>query len=315
MAALPAKLRAVDLNDLDLNLLRVFHQLMIERRVSSVAETLGMSQPAVSSALKRLREALSDDLFLRTARGMQPTPLAEQLAEPVASAIETLRGALAQPVRFDPATARRDFVLSLTDIGEIYFLPPLLERLDLVAPGINLSTARNTVRDLKEEMESGRVDAAIGLLPQLQGRFFRQRLFRQPYVLTMRREHPLLQRRRRITVAEFSAAQHVVVIAAGTGHGEVDRQLERRRVARRVRLRVPHFVGVGHILQSTDLIATLPERMAQRIVTPFGLEYVPHPVKLPEAPIDLFWHARMQRDPGHQWLRRQIVELFADRKS
>jgi DNA-binding transcriptional LysR family regulator len=305
----------MDLNDLDLNLLRVFHQLMIERRVSSVAETLGMSQPAVSSALKRLREALRDDLFLRTARGMQPTPLAEQLAEPVASAIETLRGALAQPVRFDPATARRDFVLSLTDIGEIYFLPPLLERLDLVAPGINLSTARNTVRDLKEEMESGRVDAAIGLLPQLQGRFFRQRLFRQPYVLTMRREHPLLQRRRRITVAEFSAAQHVVVVAAGTGHGEVDRQLERRRVARRVRLRVPHFVGVGHILQSTDLIATLPERMAQRIVTPFELEYVPHPVKLPEAPIDLFWHARMQRDPGHQWLRRQIVELFADRKS
>jgi DNA-binding transcriptional LysR family regulator len=304
----------MDLNDLDLNLLRVFHQLMIDRRVSAVAESLGMSQPAVSSALKRLRAALRDDLFLRTARGMQPTPLAEQLAEPVASAIETLRGALTQPARFDPATVRRDFVLSLTDIGEIYFLPPLLARLDQLAPGIDLSTARNSVRDLKEEMENGRVDAAIGLLPQLQGRFFRQRLFRQPYVLAMRREHPLLQRRRRvITVADFSAAEHVVVLAAGTGHGQVDRTLERRRIGRRVRLTVPHFVGVGHILESTDLIATLPERMAQRIAKPFGLEYLPHPVKLPEASIDLFWHARMQRDPGHQWLRRQIVELFADR--
>ena len=305
--------RTVDLDDLDLNLLRVFHQLMIERRVSAVAESLGMSQPAVSSALKRLRESLRDDLFLRTARGMQPTPLAEQLAEPVASAIETLRGALAKPARFDPATVRRDFVLSLTDIGEIYFLPPLLARLDQLAPGINLSTARNSVRDLKEEMENGRIDAAIGLLPQLQGRFFRQRLFRQPYVLAMRREHPLLQRRRRITVADFSAAEHVVVLAAGTGHGQVDRQLDRRRIPRRVRLTVPHFVGVGHILESTDLIATLPERMAQRICKPFALEYQPHPVKLPEAAIDLFWHARMQREPGHQWLRRQIVELFADR--
>jgi len=302
-----------DLDDIDLNLLRIFHQLMIERRVSAVAETLGMSQPAVSGALKRLRAAFEDELFLRTTRGMQPTPLAEQLAEPVASAMETLRTAIARPARFDPATAQRNFMLSLTDIGEIYFLPPLLARLDELAPGINLSTARNTVRDLKEEMESGRVDAAIGLLPQLQGRFFRQRLFRQPYVLAMRRDHPLL-RRKKITALDFSEAEHVVVLASGTGHGEVDRQLERKRIARRVRLTVPHFVGVGHLLETSDLIATLPERMAQRIVKPFGLQYVPHPVKLPDAAIDLFWHARMQRDAGHQWLRRQIVELFADRR-
>lgn len=302
----------MDLDELDLNLLRVFHRLMAERRVSATAESLGMSQPAVSRALKRLRETLGDELFVRTARGMQPTPFAEALAEPVAAAIDTLRAALSQPARFDPATARRTFTLSLTDIGEIYFLPPLLARLDELAPGIDLAVVRNSARDLKEEMESGRVDAAIGLLPQLQGRFFRQRLFRQPYVLAMRREHPLL-RRKKITASDFSAAEHVVVLASGTGHGEVDRQLQRKRIARRVRLTVPHFVGVGHILESTDLIATLPERMAQRIARPFGLRAVPHPVKLPEASIDLFWHARMQRDAGHHWLRRQLVELFADR--
>jgi DNA-binding transcriptional LysR family regulator len=302
----------MDLDHLDLNLLRVFHQLMTERRVSAAAETLGMSQPAVSGALKRLRAAFEDDLFVRTARGMQPTPLAEELAEPIAASIATLRSALSRSGHFDPATARRTFRLSLTDIGEIYFLPPLLARLDTVAPGIDLGTARNSLRDLREEMESGRIDAAIGLLPQLQGRFFRQRLFRQPYVLAMRAGHPLL-RKRKIGVPEFSAAEHVVVLAEGTGHGEVDRLLERRRIARRVRLTVPHFVGVGHILQSTNLIATLPERMARRIEGPFALRCVPHPVKLPEAPIDLFWHARMQHDAGHQWFRRQLVELFADR--
>jgi DNA-binding transcriptional LysR family regulator len=206
----------MDIDQLDLNLLRVFHQLMTERRVSSVAETLGMSQPAVSGALRRLREALGDELFLRTARGMQPTPLAESLAAPVASAIATLRGALSQPARFEPASARRAFRLSLTDIGEIYFLPPLLARLDQLAPGIDLATARNSLRDLRDEMESGRIDAAIGLLPQLQGRFYRQRLFRQPYVLAMREGHPLLKRRK-LGVTDFSAAEHVVVLAEGTG--------------------------------------------------------------------------------------------------
>lgn len=304
----------MDLDDLDLNLLRVFHQLMCERRVSAAAETLGLSQPAVSGALKRLRAALGDELFVRTPRGMQPTPLAEELAEPVASAIATLRGALKRPAHFDPASARRTFRLSLTDIGEIFFLPPLLARLNQLAPGIDLGTARNSLRDLKEEMESGRIDAAIGLLPQLQGRFYRQRLFRQPYVLAMREGHPLL-RRRKLGITEFSAAEHVVVLATGTGHGEVDRLLERRRITRRVRLTVPHFVGVGHILQSTDLVATLPQRMAERVVAPFGLRYLPHPVKLPEASIDLFWHARMHHDPGHQWLRRLMVELFADRRA
>lgn len=303
----------MDLDRLDLNLLRVFHELMHARRVSAVAERLGMSQPAVSGALKRLRAALNDELFLRTARGMQPTQRAEQLAGPVAQAIDTLLGALNSPADFDPATSQRRFLLSLTDIGEIFFLPPLAARLDALAPGVALSSARNPLRDLKEEMEQGRVDAALGLLPQLKGRFYRQHLFRQPYVLAMRRGHPLL-RRRGLGMAEFQAAHHVVVLASGTGHGEVDRHLQRQRIARQVRVTVPHFVAVGHILQETDLIATLPERLAQRLAQPFGLQAVAHPAKLPEASIDLFWHARMHRDAGHQWLRRQIVELFADRK-
>lgn len=302
----------MDLNDLDLNLLRVFHQLMLERRVSAAADSLGMSQPAVSGALKRLRELLDDDLFLRTGRGMQPTPLSEQLAEPVAAALATLRAALSRPAHFDPATAQRHFQLSLTDIGEIYFLPPLLARLNEVAPGIGITTVRNTHGSLKEQMESGRVDLAIGLLPQLQGNFFRQRLFRQPYVLALRKDHPLA-RRKSLGVEDFRASEHVVVVASGTGHGEVDRVLERKKVLRKVRLSVPHFVAVGHILEATDLVATLPERLAQRLTKPFGLRILPHPVKLPDAAIDLFWHAAMHRDPAHQWLRRTLFELFADR--
>lgn len=304
----------MDLNDIDLNLLRVFHRVMIDRSVSAAAVALGMSQPAVSAALKRMRALMHDELFLRTARGMQPTVLAESLQAPVASALETLREALRRPGRFDPVTAEHSFRLSLTDIGEIYFLPPLLARLDAQAPGISLSTVRIDHGSLREDLESGRVDAAIGLLPQLQGNIFRQRLFRQRYVLAMRADHPLAQRQR-LSLRDFIQAEHVRVESPGTGHGEVDRLLERRGIQRKVRLSVPHFVAVGHILADSKLVATLPERVAQRMVAPFGLYCAVHPARLPQTSIDLFWHARCHRDPGHQWLRRQIVELFAENKA
>lgn len=304
----------MDLNEVDLNLLRVFHRVMIDRSVSAAAVALGMSQPAVSAALKRLRALLHDELFLRTARGMQPTVLAESLQAPVALAIETLRDALRRPGRFDPATAEGGFRLSLTDIGEIYFLPPLLARLDAQAPGISLSTVRIDHGSLREDLESGRVDAAIGLLPQLQGSVFRQRLFRQRYVLAMRADHPLALRQR-LSLRDFTEAEHVRVVSPGTGHGEVDRLLEHRGIQRKVRLSVPHFVAVGHILADSKLVATLPERVAQRMLAPFGLHCAAHPARLPQTSIDLFWHARCHRDPGHQWLRRQIVELFAESKA
>lgn len=125
----------MDLRDLDLNLLLVFNELAAKRRVNAVAHALGITQPAVSNALRRLRRRLGDELFLRTPQGMAPTPFAERLVGPVADALRTLQGALDQRTAFDPATSTRTFVLAMTDIGEIYFLPPLMERLARVAPG------------------------------------------------------------------------------------------------------------------------------------------------------------------------------------
>lgn len=301
----------MNINELDLNLLRVFNQLMIERRVSSVAESLGVSQPAVSNALKRLRGLLGDELFLRTAHGMQPTPLAEQLAEPIAYSIDTIRAAMNQQMKFEPATAQRNFLLGLNDLGETYFLPPLLSRMSEQAPGVTITTVRNNNLSLKEDMESGRVDVSVGLLPQLQGSFFRQRLFRQRFVWAFSKNHALT-RRKALTIDDFIAADHVVVVSPGTGYGEVDRLLERRGIERKVRLTVPHFNALGHILHGTDLVATLPMRMAQVIAEPFGLIHAPHPVALPEVSIDTFWHAKLHRDPANQWLRRMIFDLFSE---
>jgi DNA-binding transcriptional LysR family regulator len=298
------------LRDLDLNLLVVFNQLSAERRVNAVAQSLGITQPAVSNALRRLRRHFGDELFLRTSKGMEPTPFATRLALPVAEALATLQGALNQRTAFDPATSSRTFVLAMTDIGEIYFLPPLMEHLARIAPNVCVSTVRNSAVTLKEDMEAGRVDLAMGLLPDLKAGFFQRRLFRHRYVCMFRRGHPL--DKRQITLAEFSDAEHLVVIAAGTGHNRVDAMLDDAGIRRRVRLRVPHFVAIGHILRDTDLIATVPERFARRCVEPFGLSYVAHPAKLPEIAINQFWHARFHREPGNQWLRGVVSAQFGE---
>ncbi len=300
----------MELKDIDLNLLVVFNQLLIERRVSKVAETLGLSQPTVSNALARLRKLTNDPLFLRTTRGMEPTPFAERLAEPVALALRLIHSAVNPETSFNPATAQRAFTLGMTDIGEIYFLPKLMEELARVAPGVTISTVRNTTVNLKDEMELGHVDLAVGLLPQLKAGFFQRSLFKQRYVCMFRQGHRLDQGH--ISLAEFTQADHVVVVSQGTGHSKIDALLARNGVVRKVRLTVPHFVAVGHILQHTDMVATVPERLAQALVQPFKLTYVSHPATLPEVAITVFWHAKVHKDAANEWLRGLICRIHTD---
>ena len=297
------------LTDLDLNLLVVFNQVLIERSVSKAADSLEVTQSAVSNCLARLRKTLGDPLVLRTANGMEPTPFAEQLAEPVAYVLGALYSVLNQRTTFDPATSERAFTIGMTDIGEIYLLPTLMDALDREAPGVSISTVRNTAVNLKDEMEAGHVDLAIGLLPQLKAGFFQRRVLRQGYVCMFRKGHPL--DKRKISLKEFSDAAHVAVVSAGTGHGKVDELLDRSGVKRRIRLTVPHFVALGHILQNTDMVATVPALFAEKAVGPFRLATVAHPAALPEIAINLFWHAKYHKDPANQWLRSLIFRLFA----
>lgn len=300
----------MELGDIDLNQLVLFHRLMVERRVSKVADHLGLTQPAVSNSLAKMRRLFGDELFVRTPSGMVPTSFAEQLAEPVGYALAMIHSGLNQQTRFDPASVKRSVTIGMTDIGEIVFLPMLVERLVREAPGVSLSTVRNTAVNLRDDMESGKVDLAIGLLPHLKAGFFQRRLFQQRYVCLFRRGHRI--DKKKLTLSDFRAAEHLVVVSAGTGHGKVDELLRRAGVDRVVRLTVPHFVGVGHILQGTDLVATVPERLAQRLAEPFGLAYLPHPVQLPEVAINVFWHAKVHRSPANQWLRGVVFDLFAD---
>ncbi|MDR6583525.1 LysR family transcriptional regulator [Herbaspirillum frisingense] len=303
----------MELKDIDLNLLVVFNQLLVDRRVSIVAEKLGQTQPAISNALNRLRRLLGDELFLRTSKGMEPTSLSIQLAEPIAYALSAIHSTLNQQALFDPERTSRTFTIGMTDIGEIYFLPRLMDTLAGIAPNISINTVRNTTINLKDGMESGHVDLAVGLLPQLKTGFFQQRLFEQKYVCLMRRGHAL--DKKKISVEEFSEAEHVMVVAPGTGHAKLDEAIERKGIRRNIRLSVPHFVAVGHILSTTNMIATVPERYARQCLAPFNLRFLEHPVDLPETGINVFWHAKFHKEPGNQWLRRLMFDLFSDKKN
>lgn len=300
----------MNLQDMDLNLLVVFNELCKHGRVSAVAQNLGISQPGVSNALGRLRKLLGDELFLRTSRGMVPTPYAEALAQPIAEALAALHGTLNARASFDPARSERAFVIGVNDVGETYFLPRLMRALDDVAPGVTIRTVRTTSIDVKDEMERGRIDLAMGFLPGLKHGFFQRRLFRQPYVCIFREDHPLA--RTGVSARQFRAAEHVAIVSEGTGHGVVDQVIEQAGIRRRLRLTVPHFMAVGPVLQATDMIAVVPRRFADCACKPFGLATAPCPVKIPESVINVFWHARNHREAANQWLRQVVVEQFAD---
>jgi DNA-binding transcriptional LysR family regulator len=304
----------MELSRIDLNLLLVFHHVLILKRVSAVATLLNMSQPAVSSALGRLRATLGDDLFLRTQRGMEPTPYALQLAEPVANALDVLQQALIVRAAFDPETSTRNFTIAMTDVGEMYFLPVLIDALSRLAPNVTLQIVSVTSSSLKEEMSTGQIDLALGLLPQLQAGFFQQALFKQKYICLMRKMHPLA-RKKKLDAEAFITAEHVRVMATGTGHGRVDIALDKQKIFRRVRLTVPHYVALGDVLKCSDLIATVPQRFAERILKPFDLATQELPISIDESSIHQFWHGRLHRDPGHQWLRKCVSELFGDKGS
>ncbi|MFJ3056332.1 LysR family transcriptional regulator [Herbaspirillum sp. NPDC087042] len=301
----------IEPRDIDLNLLVVFQEVFQERQISSVARRLGLSQPAVSNALARLRRSFGDELFVRTAQGMQPTPLAAQLAEPVAAALQQVARALNLQEGFSPQTSQRHFTIAMTDVGEVYFMPTLIEACARVAPGVSISTVRAGAIDLKSEMESGRVDLAIGAFDNVSGALYQRRLFRQEYVSMFRVGHAL-DRRGEVSLKDFLAAEHLMVSSQESPYDRINQNLEKAGVLPRVRFRVPHFTAVPYIVSTTALVVTVPRKLAESAATPFGLRYIKPPLRLPSLQTNMFWHRRYNQDEGNVWLRGFISEHFAE---
>jgi DNA-binding transcriptional LysR family regulator len=298
----------VNVTGLDLNLLRVFDVVLRDRSVTAAARHLGLTQPAVSNALARLRAQFEDVLFVRTPTGMDATPYARELAEPVRQALALLESAFAHGPGFDPATSTRTFRFYMSDLGQIEFLPPLVERAQRVAPGVRLEAVALEVEDIGDALGAGALDLAVGFLPGLGPPVRRQPLFRDPYVCLMRADHPV---GRSLTRKKFLAASHALVSYKG-GHRVIEEALERAGLARRIALRVPHFTVVPMVLERSDLILTLPSKVARVYQQRGSFKSLPPPVPIPPADVAAHWHERFERDPGSRWLREMVMELFTE---
>jgi len=301
----------VNANELDLNLLRVFDAVLRRRGVTAAGAEVGLTQAGVSNALARLRKLCGDPLFVRSPRGMDPTPYAKSIADPVRQALGLIETTLARPAAFDPATTERTFRLHMSDIGEMVFLPQLLERLQRTAPGLHVET-RSTLQDeIEDALGAGELDLAVGFLPGLQPPVRNHRLFRDAYVCMMRADHPRIGRTlpRRL----FLEASHALVSSIGAGHRVIEDTLLAHGLNRRIALRVPHFMVVPMILARTDLVVTVPERVASVFERMGRFKTLRPPVDIPRTDVRVHWHERHEQDPGNRWLREVLIELYADR--
>jgi DNA-binding transcriptional LysR family regulator len=300
----------VNLREIDLNLLLVFHEVLRERQISAAAKRLKVTQSAVSNALARLRRSTGDELFVRTPEGMQPTPFAERMAEPVAAALAHLEDAFKPAQDFDPATTRRRFTIAMTDVGETYFMPGLIEACAVRAPQVDIASVRVGLVNLRTDMAAGRVDLAIGAFEDAPAVFYQRRLFRQAYVSLCRRGHP--RGAHLSDLAQFSAARHLVVTSMESPYEGINEALRKAGIALDASFSVPHFAAVPYIVSTTDLVATVPQKLAERAAGPFGLTVAASPLRLPALQTNMFWHRRYNQDEGNRWLRALVAELFAE---
>ncbi|MCR5867938.1 MAG: LysR family transcriptional regulator [Aquincola tertiaricarbonis] len=295
------------INELDLNLLRVFDAVYRARSVSRAADLLGIAQPATSQALTRLRLLIKDPLFVRVAGGVAPTPRAQRLAHAVQSAIATLEAALNEENAFDPRAAQLTIRLHLSDIGEARFLPLLMSSLSEKAPGVRVESTPLAHADIPLALDSGVLDLAIGFLPSVHGTQ-RTDLLNDTYIVLLREGHPFVsgKRRRAAALEELAQLEYVAV----RSHSETIRILQLLRLEDRVRLTAAHFLALPAIVRTTDLGVVMPRAIAAGFVASGGHTIIEPQLPLRKFTVSLHWSHRYENDPAHRWIRELVVELF-----
>jgi DNA-binding transcriptional LysR family regulator len=293
---------------LDLTLLRTFDALLAEHHVTRAAQRLRITQSAASHGLARLRRAFGDPLFVRGPRGVVPTERAVALGPEVRALLARVEALTRSPGPFDPRALERTFTMAGADFMEILVLPPLVRRLAKEAPRVGLAS-RPIVADPEPGLESGALDAAIGVFRALSPRLVQRKLFDERFVCMLRRGHPAL--RKPLTLERFAALEHVLVSPRGSGGGAVDDALAERGLVRRIAVRTASFLAAPLVVESTDLVVTLPSRVAEVMARGRPLVLVPPPTKLEGFAVSLVFHERSKGDVAHAWLRERIADVAA----
>jgi DNA-binding transcriptional LysR family regulator len=294
---------------MDLSLTRVLCAIYEAGSVSRAADTLCLSQPAVSHALGRLRREVADPLFVRTATGVVPTPRASQLYLRFREAIRLVDQAVEEIKVFDPRSSARRFRLAMSDIGVMVFLPPILRYLQAEAPDVAIDVRQIAVPELLRALEIAQIDLALGNLPDLQAHTQHTQLFTERYVCVLREGHTSI--RDTLSLEMFREARHVAVVSPFSGHKMVEDVLMQEGVIRHVVLETPHFTSVPDIIAQTDLIVTVPSRVAELFVVTHGLRSLPLPIAGPSFVVRMHWHGRSHADQGHSWMRDVVTRLLS----
>jgi DNA-binding transcriptional LysR family regulator len=296
----------MNLASFDLRLLLVFDALIQERSVTRASQRLGITQPATSNALNRLRHHLRDPLFLKTANGMEPTQRATDLARPVAQALRQLEVVL-DPPAFPPGKSSWTFQMAVSDHVSIVVLPHLAERMQTSAPGLDLRLKSKTIRTLPAMLDSGEVDLALGYNPDLPKRFQSQSLFEDQYVCVMRADHPLAKGP--LSLTRFSEARHVLVRPSGESGSLLDELLAKRKMKRRISMSVTQLISAFFLLENSDMITAVFRSAADYCIAHGGFRLVARPLPLDPIKITMVWHAGTAYTPGHRWMREQLTEI------
>ena len=302
----------------DLNLLVVFDALMRERNVTRAGERIGMSQPAMSNALNRLRYLLKDDLFIRGPKGMRPTPRALDISGPLRESLTSIQSIL-DPIDFNPAEATSTLRLAMADYAASLILPPLSARIGKNAPNINLRVHSNANLDAQGLLDRGEIDFAVGYYDDYPERFGGVTMFEENYVLVMRPDHPLAhlqadsqdnsQAGKSVSMEDFIGATHLRVPGTGDDDGFLEALLKEKDQTRRVAMTVHQFLAVPHILLNSDLVMTLAARMARRFEKENNLHIAPLPYIRSPVHLTLIWHKQLSNHPLHDWMRLQLQEI------
>ncbi len=299
---------------LDLNLLRVFDAVMTEQNLTRAAGHLHMTQPAVSNAIKRLRESLGDELLIRTAYGVKPTSRAEALWPAVRLALAGLEEAVA-PETFDVSKAHATFRMAMADATAAFWLPALMRSIENEAPGVNVRMMPLTTREPRPMLVRGDIDLAVGFFPGVAAQLSsdtsspvrHERLYSGQYVCVMRNDHPLANVE--LTLDNYCAANHLLVSFSGRAHGLVDEALAQVGRERRILLTVNQFFTAGRVVANSDLITVLPRHLIASTGMTDALVSKDLPFSLPAVHLDMLWHERDARSPAHKWLRKHLENM------
>ncbi|HEX2546081.1 MAG TPA: LysR family transcriptional regulator [Ramlibacter sp.] len=295
-------------HQVDLNLLELFETVYRTRNLTAAGARLGLSQPAVSRGLGRLREAYGDALFVRQQRGVSPTPLADALIRPVTAALETVRSTLERPT-FDQAQQARVFRVALSDVGERIFLPRLMEHLAHAAPQVGIEVVSPSQDVLQEGLASGGIDLAVGFFGTLSKQVHHLRLFEERFVYIARQGHPAVKGS--LKREQLRGLAHVIGGPEGMQHAAaVEKVLASPRVRARVALRVHSLLCVGPVVAESDLVGLVPGNLAAVVAGNVPIQRIEPPVPMPGFEVTMVWHERFHRDPANEWLRGVFVALF-----